>query len=116
MPRQFAMSWEGHPHYRWVKMYQGTRYRVNCTDLPIDRTKYTREGSASAANAWWEAKRLEIDVATHQAHPRRKQLDELAAQREYAEREGLTAEAERLATEAKLVDQGLVGDVLLSTL
>jgi integrase len=116
MPRQFAMSWEGHPHYRWVKMYRGSRYRVNCTDLPIDRTKYTREGSASAANSWWEAKRLEIDVATHQAHPRRERLDELAAQREYAQREGLAAEAERLATEYELVEDGLVGDVPLSTL
>ena len=77
MPRHYSMSWEGHPHYRWVKMFTGVRYRVNCSELPIDRTKYTRVGSATAANAWWDARRREVELTEHQAHPQRKHLDEL---------------------------------------
>lgn len=34
MPRKYqAGTWEGEPHYRWVKMYKGVRYRVTCKEL-----------------------------------------------------------------------------------
>lgn len=52
MPRNFMMSWEGHPNYRWVKMYRGKRHRVSCKELGTPETK---EDSYQAANHWWQS-------------------------------------------------------------
>lgn len=49
MGRSFEMSWEGSPNYRWVRMYRGQRYRVNCDNLGMPRTK---DESYPAANGW----------------------------------------------------------------
>lgn len=57
MGRQFAMTWEGPPAFRWVKMYRGSRYRISCDELGVERTK---EGSYVAANVWWAAKVAEL--------------------------------------------------------
>jgi hypothetical protein len=61
MPRKFELSWEGHPAYRWVKMYKGDRYRISCADLGIPQARWTKEDSYQAANAWWTKKRAELD-------------------------------------------------------
>src|SRR5690349_5508451 len=58
MPRDYLMSWEGAPNFRWVKMRNGVRYKVTCTELKAPRTK---EGSAAAANAWWRKKLVELE-------------------------------------------------------
>jgi len=54
MPRTYAMSYEGEPYYRWVKMFRGVRYRVSCQELRA--AVWTKEGSAKLANEWWEQK------------------------------------------------------------
>lgn len=78
MPRAFAMSWEGHPYCRWVKMYRGTRYRVHCSELGLPKTKWTREASAPAANAWWTQQRADLERADATVHPHARVLHELA--------------------------------------
>lgn len=58
MARLYAMSWEGKPNYRWVKMHKGVRHRVTCDELGAARTK---EGSYRQANAWWAATLAELN-------------------------------------------------------
>src|SRR5262245_45036400 len=53
------MSWDAE-QTRWTKMYRGRRYTVACGVLGKPATKGQ---SAEAANAWWIAKRAEIDGA-----------------------------------------------------
>ncbi|MHB8973744.1 MAG: hypothetical protein ACYC3X_15460 [Pirellulaceae bacterium] len=80
MPPKCLMSWEGHPNYRWVKMYRGKRYRVNCDDLNVPRTK---EESRQAANEWW--RKTLLTLQTKQVDEEKAQyLDELAAKIDYA--------------------------------
>lgn len=57
MPASFLMSWEP-TRKRWWKQYRGRRYLVSCRQLG---TRETKEASYQAANAWWLAKRIEID-------------------------------------------------------
>jgi len=57
MPRSFLMTWEPGPR-RWRKVYKGKVYTVSCREL---RTPENKEQSYQAANAWWTAKRPEID-------------------------------------------------------
>src|SRR5262249_32904725 len=65
MPRAYkAGTFDGPPHYRWTKMYNGIRYRVTCEQLGLPRELWTKEGSRQAANSWWEQKKLEIDIAS----------------------------------------------------
>lgn len=78
MPRAYSMSWESHPHYRWVKMYKGCRHRVHCSELGLPRDRWTRDGSAVAANEWWTRKRAEVDSAAERQHPHADILAELA--------------------------------------
>jgi len=57
MPRSYLMTWEPGPR-RWRKVYKGKTYTVSCRDLKVPQTK---DISYQAANAWWTAKRAEID-------------------------------------------------------
>jgi integrase len=52
------MTWMA-PTRRWAKKYKGKMYFVSCRQLGAEETK---EGSMAAANAWWEARRKEIDT------------------------------------------------------
>jgi integrase len=45
---------------RWIKKHKGKMYAVSCRQLGRPETK---EGSAAAANRWWEAKQKEIETA-----------------------------------------------------
>jgi hypothetical protein len=45
---------------RWIKKHRGKMYAVSCRQLGCPETK---EASAAAANAWWEAKEEEIATA-----------------------------------------------------
>ena len=67
------MSWEGPPHYRWVKMFKGVRHRVNCSDLPIARENWTWEGSYQAANEWWIEKRRTLEAVP--TDPQRQEME-----------------------------------------
>ena len=51
------MGWEP-TRRRWWKQYRNTRYVVSCRQLGAPETK---EGSYPAANAWWLAKKAEVD-------------------------------------------------------
>ncbi len=57
MPAGYLMAWEP-TRRRWWKQHRGTRYVVSCRQLDAPETK---EGSYQAANAWWVAKKAEVD-------------------------------------------------------
>jgi integrase len=97
------MSWEGHPHFRWSKMFKGTRYRVFCCDLPITRAAWTKESSYQAANAWWERKRAELAAAALAARPHADRLNELAEFRDAAKAVGAQWDAGVLDAEISRV-------------
>lgn len=59
MARKLAMTWVPRQR-RWLKKYKGKLYGVSCKQLKCPDTK---EASAAAANAWWEAKQEEIDAS-----------------------------------------------------
>lgn len=59
MPVTTHMTWVASGR-RWTKRYKGRWYAISCKKL---RAPETKEGSARAANAWWEAKQKEIDDA-----------------------------------------------------
>ena len=51
MPRKIDCgTWEGAPHYRWVKMHKGIRYRVTCSELGRG---ITSNDSFLAARGFW---------------------------------------------------------------
>jgi hypothetical protein len=60
MPRQYDMSYEGAPKYRWVKMHNGVRYRVTCEELGA--MIHTKEATGTLANAWWRRKLAELEA------------------------------------------------------
>lgn len=59
MARKITMTWVAGQR-RWLKKYKGKVYSVSCKQLNCPDSK---EASAAAANAWWEAKKKEIDNA-----------------------------------------------------
>ena len=69
MARQLHMSWISSTR-RWMKMFHGKRYVISCRQLGVQETK---DGSWRAANAWWDAKRAELEAA---AKPPAHQLTE----------------------------------------
>ncbi len=58
MARRSLMTWVAESR-RWIKKYNGKIYAVSCRQLEVPETK---EESVSAANAWWEKKKNEIDA------------------------------------------------------
>lgn len=104
MPRKHLMTWEGHPHYRWRKMYKGTRYSVLCSELGIPSTQWTKDDSYQAANQWWTAKKLELDAGNleHQkaieAHDY-PEVPELRQRVEYLKRHGEDDKADVIEAE-----------------
>jgi integrase len=69
------MTWDS-KQSRWIKMYKGQRYTVACSILGAPATK---EQSYRAANAWWEAKRAEVDSANRPTHRPPLPLEDVAA-------------------------------------
>ena len=65
MALKTEMTWEK-AKLRWRKMHKGKIHTVSCEALGVPATK---EGSYRAANAWWWAKRAELDGATDEAPP-----------------------------------------------
>lgn len=96
MPRKMLMSFTLAKH-RWRKMYKKKNYEVYCSQLGISEDLWTEEKSYQAANAWWLAKKAEIDaVKAEPALPKtvKAVLSALKQKIAYCEREGLADEAE----------------------
>src|SRR5277367_4749510 len=63
MPRKRPGSWEGHPHYRWVKMVNGKRHRITCANhLRLPPELWTELGSIQAANDYWDNLEKEVPL------------------------------------------------------
>lgn len=102
MPRKYeAGTFEGHPNFRWVKMYNKQRHRVTCEELGLPTSAWTKADSYLAANEWWRKKRAEIDGREAEQHPQAENLAELQRRLEYANRHGLHGEGARLAEQAE---------------
>jgi hypothetical protein len=101
MPACYLMSWEP-TNARWWKMYRRRRYVVSCRQLNAPATK---EGSYQAANAWWRAKKAEID-GQQPVHPFARELDTLKVRRDWAQRHGDPEVAGNLAQEVDRVETG----------
>jgi integrase len=69
------MTWEPKKD-RWRKLYKGKLYTISCQKLGVPATK---EASYKAANAWWQAKKCEIDGET----PFVAVIDELKKRRDW---------------------------------
>lgn len=63
MGRLYAMTFND-KQARWFKKYQGKQYSISCKEL---RCEPTRTASYQAANAWWLAKKKELDEAAQSA-------------------------------------------------
>ena len=59
------MTWQS-GRRRWRKWYKGILYQVTPANLGCEETK---EGSYQKANAWWLAKKAEVD-GQRPVHPR----------------------------------------------
>jgi len=73
MPPAFEMSWEGEPHFRWIRMHKGIRYRVKCKELELPESQWTKLDSYQLANAWWARKEAELKIAPVLVNDPRKQ-------------------------------------------
>ena len=67
MARKLDMTWQASTR-RWFKKHRGKMYTVSCRQLGCPDTK---EGSAAAANAWWDARLKEIESAPPTEEDRR---------------------------------------------
>lgn len=112
MPANFEMSWEGEPHFRWVRMHKGTRYRVKCRDLGLPESKWTKQDSYQAANEWWVKKRAELDaIPVPDNDPRKPTLDAIAYYLKHALPEEVPAfQAARAALEAHPITEPAADD------
>ena len=107
MPRKLVLTFEPGPR-RWRRVYRGKTYTVSCRALGVAETKLD---SYQAANAWWAAKRAEIDQAPPPPPPTWVE-EEIAGFRELAREMGpageeLAARVERLA--ARIGDPAILG-------
>ena len=75
MAIQDLMTWEPRKD-RWRKIYKRKLYTISCYQLGVLSTK---EASYKAANAWWLAKKTEIDGAAPASHV----IDELQKRRDW---------------------------------
>jgi hypothetical protein len=91
MPAKTELTWEPATR-RWRKVYRGRTYTVSCRALGVPHTK---QESYQAANAWWLAKRAEIDrLAT--PHPNAQHLELLSRRLAWAEDHGRRDLVQRL--------------------
>ncbi len=100
MPPKCLMSWEGHPGYRWVKMFRGKRYRVNCDELNVPRSK---QESRQAANEWWRKTLLTLQTKLVVDEEQAQFLADLSVKIDYAANNDpeLLSELKKLEQQAK---------------
>jgi hypothetical protein len=73
--RVYHMTWI--PSRRgWMKEYKGKKYVISCRQLSVPETK---DESYQAANAWWFAKKVEVDDAARPQLRSLLPLEDLAA-------------------------------------
>lgn len=76
--RIYKMTWVA-SRRGWMKEYKGKKYAVSCRQLGMPEDKENKADSYQAANAWWDAKKKEIDAA-HAPAPRQPlPLEDLAS-------------------------------------
>jgi len=88
MPRTYLMNFDAGGK-RWRKTYRGIKYEVYMRDLPVTPAQWTEMGSYQAANDWWKGKLAEIQ----KAHPHARVAELVQPRIAYAERHGMTDEA-----------------------
>jgi integrase len=101
------MSWEPKGR-RWWKQYRGKRHQVSCKQLSSLLRRHvpeTKEGSYQAANAWWIARKSEVDG---QQPPHRYDwyLSEMGRRRAWALRHGELEVAKVIDSEIADVERG----------
>ena len=52
MPRMKFSGWDK-LNTRWIKMYEGKRYRITCKELGLPKSHWTKELSVKFAKKWW---------------------------------------------------------------
>ena len=64
MPRLYRMTpeFKGR-HARWRNIHKRQLHLVSCAELGLAESLWNPVGSYKAANAWWETKRKELDMA-----------------------------------------------------
>lgn len=60
MPRIKFSGWD-RLNTRWVKMFNGKRYRITCEELKLPKSDWTKEGSIDLAKKWWLQKLGELN-------------------------------------------------------
>lgn len=60
MPRMKFPGWD-RLNTRWVKMFDGKRYRITCEELGLPKCDWTKEGSIELAKKWWMQKLGELN-------------------------------------------------------
>jgi integrase len=105
MPRNYEMSWEGHPAYRWVKMYKGVRYRITAEELGAPL--FTAEASYKLANEWWRKRKAELDAPPRNYRKEALERHERADLEEEIRKLREKLSAADLMRRAKLVSEGV---------
>jgi hypothetical protein len=106
MPAAYLMAWEP-TRRRWWKQYRNTRYFVSCRQLDAPDTK---EGSYQAANAWWLAKKAEIDGKLP-PHPLADLIEMRNRRLAWAKAQGLEDLAEVAREEIARIEADTAGEV-----
>ena len=96
MPRSYLMTWESGTR-RWRIKHRNKVYTISCRALGVPPTK---EQSYQAANAWWTAKRAEIEAGSPPPRPHADALAEIA--RRLAWRKGMARATWRPASRRTL--------------
>lgn len=81
MGRKYQVSWDAR-NRRWLKEYRGKKYAISCrqlSELMGLTVPETKDGSYQAANAWWEARKAEIDKVNQAKVRQLVPLEDLAA-------------------------------------
>ena len=100
------MAWEP-TRRRWWKQYLNTRYVVSCRQLDASETK---EGSYQAANAWWLAKKAEVD-GKKPPHPLADLIEGRARRLDWARSHGREDLAQAVQEEIARIEADTAGEV-----
>lgn len=103
---KLLMTWEP-AKSRWRKMYKGRIYTVSCDALGCPGNK---AHSYQAANAWWAAKRAEIDNQTPAAK-RSYEVETLEKRRDWARSHGQAEQAAGYTSFIKDLSDGVMDDL-----
>ena len=106
MPAAYLMAWEP-TRRRWWKQYRNTRFVVSCRQLDAPETK---EGSYREANAWWLAKKAEVDGKLP-PHPLADLIEGRARRLAWARSHGRADLAQAVQEESVRIEADTAGEV-----